>query len=39
MRFDHVSAVYALFGTFYVGVRCPAAELGRLMSGEVPKAK
>src|ERR1700675_3364988 len=32
MRFDHVSAVYALFGQFYVGVRCPAADLGRLLS-------
>ena len=29
MRFDEVSAVYALFGTFYVGIRCPAAKLGR----------
>jgi len=28
MRFDEVSAVYALFGTFYVGIRRPAAELG-----------
>jgi peroxiredoxin len=37
MRFDHVSAVYALFGQFFVGVRCPAAELGRLLSGELPK--
>ena len=27
MRFDEVSAVYALFGSFYVGIRCPAAEL------------
>jgi chlorite dismutase len=27
MRFDHVSAVYALFGTFYVGLRMPAAGL------------
>lgn len=27
MRFDEVSAVYALFGSFYVGVRCPAANL------------
>jgi len=36
MRFDEVSAVYALFGQFYVGVRCPAAELGRLLSGELP---
>src|SRR5580704_374632 len=37
MRFDHVSAVYALFGQFYVGVRCPAAALERLLSGELPK--
>ena len=28
MRFDEVSAVYALFGTFYVGLRLQAAELG-----------
>jgi len=28
MRFDEVSADYALFGTFYVGIRCPAADLG-----------
>jgi len=33
MRFDEVSAVYALFGQFYVGVRCPAAELGTLLNG------
>jgi chlorite dismutase len=31
MRFDEVSAVYALFGSFYVGVRIPAAELGALL--------
>jgi len=37
MRFDHVSAVYALFGQFYVGVRCPAAALVNLLSGELPK--
>ncbi|MFZ0292243.1 MAG: hydrogen peroxide-dependent heme synthase [Candidatus Sulfotelmatobacter sp.] len=37
MRFDHVSAVYALFGQFYVGVRCPAASLDNLLSGELPK--
>jgi chlorite dismutase len=36
MRFDEVSAVYALFGTFYVGVRCPAAGLGDLLSGKLP---
>jgi peroxiredoxin len=28
MRFDEVSAVYAMFGSFYIGIRCPAAELG-----------
>src|SRR6185295_17453077 len=33
MRFDEVSAVYALFGSFYVGVRCPATGLGTLMNG------
>ena len=38
MRFDEVSAVYALFGHFYVGLRCPAAELGKLLSGQAPKA-
>ena len=38
MRFDEVSAVYALFGHFYVGVRCPAASLGNLLNGELPKS-
>jgi hydrogen peroxide-dependent heme synthase len=37
MRFDEVSAVYALFGTFYVGVRCPGAGLGELLSGKLPE--
>jgi chlorite dismutase len=36
MRFDHVSAVYALFGQFYVGVRVPAAQLEKLLNGELP---
>jgi len=31
MRFDEVSAVYALFGAFYVGLRVPAAELGGVL--------
>jgi peroxiredoxin len=31
MRFDHVSAVYALFGAFYVGLRVPAAGLGEIL--------
>ena len=33
MRFDEVSAVYALFGTFYFGIRCPVAKLGALLRG------
>ena len=37
MRFDQVSAVYALFGHFYVGVRVPAAKLENLLSGELPE--
>ena len=39
MRFDQVSAVYALFGQFYLGVRCLAAGLGRLLAGELPAAE
>ena len=31
MRFDQVSALYALFGSFYIGLRVPAAELGTLL--------
>ena len=31
MRFDQVSAVYALFGTFYVGVRAPIEGLAELL--------
>jgi chlorite dismutase len=37
MRFDEVSAVYALFGHFYVGVRVPAAQLEQLLAGKLPK--
>jgi len=36
MRFDHVSAVYAQFGQFYVGVRVPAAKLEDLLNGNLP---
>ena len=35
MRFDEVSAIYALFGTFYVGKRYRAAELGRYFGESV----
>jgi len=37
MRFDEVSAVYALFGTFYVGLRCPADRLHDLLEGNLPQ--
>jgi len=37
MRFDEVSAVYAQFVHFYVGVRCSWCSLGKLLNGEVPK--
>lgn len=33
MRFDEVSAVYAQFGHFYIGVRCMASDLGKLLDG------
>ncbi|MFQ5849513.1 MAG: hydrogen peroxide-dependent heme synthase [Candidatus Binatia bacterium] len=36
MRFDEASAVYGLFGPFYVGLRFPAAELGTLLQGRRP---
>lgn len=31
MRFDEASSIYALFGNFYVGIRIPATETGRLL--------
>ena len=34
MRFDQVSAVYALFGAFFVGIRYAAVDLSRLLEGE-----
>lgn len=33
MRFDEVSAVYALFGTFYIGVRVEPKQLNALLIG------
>ncbi|MDX1984056.1 MAG: hydrogen peroxide-dependent heme synthase [Bryobacteraceae bacterium] len=36
MRFDEVSAVYAAFGKFYVGLRFDAADLGMFLSGTLP---
>lgn len=38
MRFDEVSAVYAQFGHFYIGIRCPASAIGKLLRGELPKS-
>jgi chlorite dismutase len=32
MRFDEASALYGLFGAFYVGVRLPVSELGSWLS-------
>jgi hydrogen peroxide-dependent heme synthase len=35
MRFDEVSAVYALFGQFYIGVRLPVEKLGAWVEGKL----
>ena len=37
MRFDHVSAEYALFGQFFVGLRVPLAKLGEWAEGTLPR--
>jgi len=37
MRFDQASALYGLFGGFYVGVRLPVAELGGWLAIEEAK--
>ena len=34
MRFDEVSAVYAAFGQFFVGLRCPVQKLGGWLGTE-----
>lgn len=36
MRFDEASALYALFGPFYIGLRFPAAALGTWLDGKPP---
>lgn len=36
MRFDEASAVYALFGPFYVGVRFDSEKLGLWLDGHLP---
>jgi chlorite dismutase len=35
MRFDEVSAVYALFGQFFIGVRLPVERLGAWLEGKL----
>ncbi len=35
MRFDEVSAVYALFGQFYIGVRLPVEKLAAWVEGKL----
>jgi chlorite dismutase len=35
MRFDEVSALYALFGQFYIGVRLPIEKLGNWLEGRL----
>jgi hydrogen peroxide-dependent heme synthase len=35
MRFDEVSAEYALFGQFFIGVRLPVENLGHWLSGKL----
>jgi chlorite dismutase len=37
MRFDKVSAVYGLFGQFFVGVRLPIANLTHWLSGSLSR--
>ena len=35
MRFDEVSAVYALFGQFFIGIRQPIEKLGHWLDGSL----
>jgi chlorite dismutase len=35
MRFDEVSAVFAIFGQFYIGVRLPIEKLGSWLNGKL----
>ncbi len=36
MRFDEASALYGLFGTFFVGLRFPASQLEALLDARMP---
>lgn len=38
MRFDAASALYGLFGDFYVGIRLQPADMGAFLSGTQPGA-
>ncbi len=38
MRFDEVSAVYALFGQFFIGIRLPLEKLGEWVEGKLKEA-
>jgi peroxiredoxin len=38
MRFDEVSAVYALFGQFFISIRLPIEKLGGWLSGKLIEA-
>jgi chlorite dismutase len=35
MRFDEASAIYALFGQFFIGLRLPIGKLGGWLSGSL----
>jgi chlorite dismutase len=35
MRFDEVSAIYALFGQFFIGVRLPVEKLDEWLEGKL----
>ena len=37
MRFDEASALYALFGKFYIGLRLPVSQMERFLDGKVPE--
>jgi chlorite dismutase len=36
MRFDEASAVYGLFGAFFVGLRFPSSQIGLFLEGKTP---
>ena len=39
MRFDEASALYGLFGPFYMGLRFRAGDLGTLLEGRTPELR